>query len=130
MIKIIAIVIILIIIIIILSQTHRRNENNSTKEVKSVTDYALHWKLSVPGSSRDEFVTIEDIRQTTTISGTLDVLTYIQPTNDLYLKVPAAPAGIFSYNVTMKRVTSEDPKVYPFVWRNDGPVELDKYFKY
>ena len=63
--------------------------------------------------------------------GSLDILVYFQPTSDLYLLNPAKPAGVFSYNVTMSRIQDEnDNTEYPFIWRNDGPVELDKYFKY
>ena len=64
--------------------------------------------------------------------GTLDIYSYLQPSNDLYLKIPAEPAGVFRYNVNMQRLdnTSVNDLVYPFVWKNDGPVELTEYFGY
>ena len=91
----------------------------------------MHWKLSVPASNRNEFIKVEDLARSTEINGNLDFLVYFQPTNDMYLKVPAIPAGVFSYNVSMIRILDpSDNTEYPFVWRDDGPIELDKYFKY
>jgi hypothetical protein len=96
-----------------------------------MSDYAIRWRLSVPASSRDEFITVENLRRSSEIKGRLDIFVYLQPTNDLYLKVPASPAGRFSYSVSMQRVPDSDIDTeYPFVWRNDGPVELQKYFGY
>ena len=49
----------------------------------------------------------------------------------MYLQVPGKPAGVFSYDVHMKRIDDPgDNTEYPFVWRDDGPVELQKYFGY
>ena len=74
----------------------------------------------------------EVFRDTKSLIGTLDVLVYLQPDNKYYMNVPASPVGVFTYNVTMNRIPTEDQRsiVYPFVWRDDGPVELDKYFGY
>lgn len=102
-----------------------------------VTDYCLNWRLTVPASLRDEFITVEDLRRTETVLGALDVYVYLQPTSDLYLQRPGRPAGVFSYNVTMRRPEGwtqgaaereTEDTTYPFVWRDAGPVELDKYF--
>lgn len=104
-----------------------------------VTDYCLNWRLTVPASLRDEFVTVEDLRRTTEVVGALDVYVYLQPSNDLYLNRPGRPAGVFTYNVTMHRKDGFDDSsasletektTYPFVWRDVGPVELDRYFGY
>lgn len=117
-----------------MSQTHTRSDAGFSTPI--VTDYAVNWKLFVPASQRDEFVTVEDLARTDTLVGTLNFLVYFQPSNDLYFLEPGSPAGIFTYNVTMKRFNNENRKaetdkaIYPFVWRNDGPVELDKYFGY
>lgn len=103
-----------------------------SKTVKS--DYALKWRLSVPSALSDTFITVEDLRSSNTIVGTLDVIVYIQPTNDLYLTLPGIPAGVFTYNIVMTRsgdpIKSTKETEYPFVWMNDGPVELDEYFGY
>lgn len=67
----------------------------------------------------------------------MQVLVYFNMDNDLYLKVPAQPAGVFKYSVDMERVGGLDGAKeeiakcqYPFVWQRDGPVELDQYFGY
>lgn len=120
-------------------QTHIRNEyNNSNKGKKAKKiikgDYALKWKLSVPAALNDTFITVQDLRSSNEIVGTLDVLVYVQPTNDLYMTLPGRPAGVFSYNVFMERlgdpVKMTKDTEYPFVWGSDGPVELDQYFGY
>ena len=51
----------------------------------------------------------------------------------IYFKVPARPAGVFSYDVKMTRLEDQEGKEnteYPFVFRDAGPVELQKYFGY
>jgi hypothetical protein len=64
----------------------------------------------------------------------LDYLVYFQPTSDLYLKEPGTPAGVYTYDVRFERLgdeaTETENTVYPFVWRDAGPVELDQYFGY
>lgn len=94
----------------------------------------LSWKLSVPAAVNDTFITVEDLRSSNKIVGSLDVLVYIQSTNDLYMILPGQPAGIFSYDIVMERlgdpVQMTKDSEYPFVWNNDGPVELDQYFGY
>lgn len=60
---------------------------------------------------------------------------FFQPTNDLYFKRPGVPAGVYSYDIEMTRLGDDRTKevqdtVYPFVWRSDGPIELDQYFGY
>lgn len=98
------------------------------------SDYTINWKFSAEASLRDEFVTVEDLRKTRKLLGELNVLVYIQPSNDLYFKVPRAPAGVFTYDMVMDRIGDEfqetEKTVYPFVWRDAGPVELNKYFGY
>ena len=78
----------------------------------------MNWKFSAAGSLRDEFVTVEDLRKTKKLFGELNVLVYIQPSNDLYFKVPGAPAGVFTYDMTMDRIGDEfeetEKTVYPF----------------
>ena len=92
--------------------------------------YSTHI-LAVPASARDEFITVENLRRSSEVNGKLDILLYFQPTNDMYLQVPGKPAGVFSYDVHMKRIDDPgDNTEYPFVWRDDGPVELQKYFGY
>lgn len=97
-------------------------------------DYALNWRFKTQSSVRDEFVNVEDLSKTKSLLGNLDVLVYFRPTNDLYFKAPGVPAGIFSYEFTMERIGDPAKEtadtVYPFVWRGDGPVELDQYFGY
>lgn len=100
---------------------------------KTVSDYGLHWQFSVPAATRDEFITTDDLRQAKVIVGSLDILSYLQPTNVLYNKVPGKPAGLFSYNLSMERMVDENiikSTQYPFVWRDEGPVELQEYFGY
>ena len=119
-----------------IKQTHRRSGNSSAQQ-PSVSDsyYCLNWQLFVPASSRDEFVTAADLARTNLIIGRLNILSYLRPSSDLYLQLPSRPAGVFSYNVTMTRRGGDrsaevQAATYPFVWRADGPVELDQYFKY
>lgn len=109
-------------------QTHKRTTSSGSVST-TIGDYALDLRVSVPSSSQDEFTTTDTLSRTKSLIGTLDVLLYLQPTNDFYLKIPAQPAGVFSYNVEMRRTDATDVE-YPFVWREDGPVELDKYFGY
>ncbi len=103
---------------------------------KIVSDYAINWIFAVPASLRDEFVTAEELAKTTKIIGKLNVLVYFQPTSDLYFKSPGKPAGVYTYEVEMNRIVDGTIKdeirasTYPFVWKEGGPVELDKYFKY
>ena len=108
------------------------NPTVHTKDVLS--DYAINWKLSVPQSLNDEFITVDDLRKSTQLVGTLKVISYIQPSNDLYLRTSGQPGGIFTYNVEMNRIGDPIQEVrattYPFVWRDDGPVELNLYFGY
>ena len=121
-------------------RTYAPRTDNSTKKSfvgkpKVVySDYTLNWKFSAAGSLRDEFVTVEDLRKTKKLFGELNVLVYVQPSNDLYFKVPGEPAGVFTYDMIMDRMGDEfeetEKTVYPFVWRDVGPVELDKYFGY
>jgi hypothetical protein len=116
-----------------IKQIHKRENNNDNKIEVSYSDYALNWKISVPESSRDEFITVDKLRQTKKLIGSLDILLYIQPTNDLYIKVPAKPAGVFSYDVTMDRIDEPDiieKTTYPYVQSEDGPVELTDFFGY
>lgn len=121
-----------------IKQTHYRYGSDSAKQGPSVSGsyYCLNWQLFVPASSRDEFVTAADLASTSQIIGKLNILSYLQPSSDLYLQVPARPAGVFTYNVSMSRRGDDNRAAevvgvtYPFVWRDDGPVELDQYFKY
>jgi hypothetical protein len=67
--------------------------------------------------------------------GSLDIAVFLQPSSDLYMRCPSIPAGIFHYNLEFSRVNDRQKDTatklqYPFVWRGDGPVELDKYFGY
>ena len=107
-----------------------------TKAAKKTTlgDYALNWKLSVPASGADDFVTVSDLSKSSSLVGDLNILVYPQPTSDLYLKVPKEPAGVFTYQVNMQRVGSAEDStkqtVYPFVSRRAGAVELKEYFGY
>jgi len=123
-------------------QTHRRvtldappSSLSSARPV--VTDYCLNWRLTVPASLKDEFITVDDLRKTDTVLGALDVYVYLQPSALAYSLRPGRPAGVFTYNVTMRRPAGFDERQaaaetertnYPFVWRDAGPVELDEYF--
>jgi len=120
-------------------QIHRREENFAQSPVLTVTDYCLNWRLTVPASLKDEFVTVEDLSRTPLILGALDVYVYLQPSNNFYLERPRRPAGVFTYNVSMSRLASFDERAavnqtqsteYPFLWRDVGPVELQDFFGY
>lgn len=97
-------------------------------------DYALNWKLSVPASGADTFVTVSDLSSSNSLVGELNIFAYPQPTSNLYLKIPEGPAAVFTYQVKMHRIGSVDEAtkntVYPFVSRRVGPVELRNYFGY
>ena len=99
-----------------------------------IGDYAVNWKLSVPASLKDQFVTVEDLSKSDLLIGSLNIYVYFQPNNKYYMLVPAKPAGVYSYNVTMTRlgdvVADTKNTVYPFVSRFDGPVELQEFFGY
>eukprot|EP01041_Mallomonas_annulata_P000401 gene401-728_t len=108
----------------LIEQIHyRKFLNDSKKPERTVGEYALHWKLSIPASLRNEFVPLEEFGNTQSLVGSLDIYSYIQPSNDLYMKIPGQPAAIFSYKVNMERMdnVSTSSLVYPFVWRDDGP---------
>ena len=99
-----------------------------------LSDFALRWRFKTTSTGKDEFILVEDLGKIRSLLGNLDVLVYFQPTNDLYFQVPGTPAGVFSYDITMDRLGSNEEEtqdtLYPFVWRDDGPVELDQYFGY
>ena len=108
---------------------------------KVVSDYAINWKFSAPGSFEDTFVTAEDLSKTNTLIGKLDILVYLQPSNEFYLTVPAKPAAVFSYNVTMNRlyddkdnnnnnnnVQTVQKSQYPYPPGGTGPIELTNFF--
>ena len=80
----------------------------------------------------DDYITDFDLSKAQSLVGTLDILVYLQPTTNLYMKVPAKPAGVFNYQVRMERIgrTGLDDITYPFVPVNDGDVELSDYFGY
>ena len=81
-----------------------------------------------------EFIKTADLAKTDTLVGTLDVLCFIQPTNNLYYQVANEAAAVFTYNITMQRLydlkLSTQSTIYPYVERNEGAIELDKYFGY
>ena len=112
------------------------SEDNAVGSLVSVTkcDYALNWKMAVPESKQGEFVTATDVSQTNSLVGTLDVLVFLQPTSNLYFKLPREAAAVFTYIVNMERMEDVESSVkstlYPFVWRGVGPVELKSYFGY
>lgn len=100
-----------------------------------IGDYALNWKLSAPAALADEYITVVELSKSDLVLGTLEVLVFLQPTSDLSMRVPPRrAAGRFIYNVTMHRIGSPETATrsteYPFVFRDAGPVELDKYFGY
>lgn len=105
-------------------------------QAPKVSDYALDWQFSVPASLRDEFITVDDLRKSDTILGRLHVFVYVSPSSDLYSSLSGQPVGVYKYQVNMNRVdaSSKDrgtkSSVYPFVWRDVGPVELRDYFGY
>lgn len=98
------------------------------------SDYTINWKFFSEASLRDEFITLEDLRKSRRLFGEMNVLVYFQPSNDLYFKLPGAPVGVYSYDMVLDRIGDEfqetENTVYPFVWRDVGPIELDKYFGY
>ena len=101
-----------------------------------VSDYALNWQFSVPASLRDEFITVDDLRKSDNILGRLHVFVYASPTNDLFNSLSGQPAGVYKYQFNMNRIDANSKDrgtkstVYPFVWRDAGPVELQDYFGY
>jgi hypothetical protein len=94
--------------------------------------------LFTPQSLKDEYITVNDLSKTDDIVGQLNVFAFVQPTDDLYLQIPARPAAVYTYDVKMERIarTSEAKKqeisdtLYPYIPRTEGPVELDQYFGY
>jgi hypothetical protein len=100
----------------------------------TIGDYAINWKLSVPAAQKDEFITVKDLSKSPLLLGTCEVLSFFRPSNDMYLKVPKEAAAVFTYNITMERIgdlrESTRSTVYPFVWRDAGPIELNDYFGY
>lgn len=111
-------------------QTHYRRSADGFNS-KLISEYALNWKLYVPESQRDEFVTIDELRKSNSLVGQMNILLYLRPTSDLYFLAQGIPAGVFTYDVNMSRIPEPIAATeYPFVWDSDGPVELDKYFGY
>ena len=99
------------------------------------SDYAIDWQFSVPASLRDEFITVDDLRKSDTIVGRLHIFVYLPPSDDLYNSLSGQPVGVYKYTVHMNRMATTGDRgtkntVYPFVWRDVGPVELEKYFGY
>jgi len=95
-------------------------------------DYAINWRFSVPESLQDKYITDFDLSKSNRVIGNLDLVVYAQPTDDLYLALKGRPAGVFSYDVDMKRrpLESLNTITYPYVKDSDNPVELQKYFGY
>jgi hypothetical protein len=75
----------------LIQQTHRRINTDGSKVVG---DYALVWKVSVPASDRDEFVTTNNFRKTQALIGTLDVCAYLSPTDVLCARKPKYPVAV------------------------------------
>ena len=88
--------------------------------------------MGVDVSQDEEYQSIEQISKSTKLIGTLDIFSYLQPTTDLYLETRGKPVGRFTYNLEMTREPNQSIRStrYPFIWRSDGPVELDQYFGY
>jgi hypothetical protein len=103
------------------------------KAAPLTTDYALNWQFSIPAALRDEFITVDNLRKADELVGRLNVFVYLQPSNDLYKKIGGQPAGVYKYVVEMHRKNTQADRgvratTFPFVWRDAGPLELDKYF--
>lgn len=113
-------------------QTHTRRDIVSGTSERIIGDYAINWKLSVPEGLRDQYITEYDLSKASRVIGKLEVAVYLQPTNDLYLKLRGKPAGVFTYEVNMERIRPVEMNkiTYPFVKMNDGPVEIQDYFGY
>jgi len=113
-----------------IQQTHRRTNTDGSKDSKVVGAYALVWRVSVPASDGDAFVTTDNLHKTQALIGTLDVYAYLSPTDMLYAREPKYTVAVYSYDVdiTCAGVTSGDDTVYPFVPDSAGPVELDQFF--
>lgn len=107
---------------------------NANKEQSSRSDFALRWTLApAPSDENQGSLTATQLAKVPTVTGTLEVLAYYAPTSDMYLKAPGVPAAVYTYDVRMKRLTEDGsmlPKSYPYVPREAGPVELDRYFGY
>lgn len=96
-----------------------------------MSDFAVNYQLFVPEAGRDEFITVDQLRRSSTIVGRMNLLLYFRPTSMFYSLAPGIPAGVFSYDINMTRIPEEvRASEYPFIWDSDGPVELDKYFGY
>jgi hypothetical protein len=114
---------------------HQRKNNANPDVVDTITsEYAINWRIFAPASANDKFIKVGELAKTDSVVGALDILCFIQPTNDLYLRVPRVPAAVFSYNISMKRIGdaryNTRDTVYPFVEKGAGPVELPEYFGY
>ena len=77
-----------------IQQTHRRTNTDGSKVSKVVGDYALVWKVSVPASDRDEFLTKKNLRKTQALISTLYVCAYLSPTDVLYAREPKYPVAV------------------------------------
>lgn len=104
-------------------------------QAPKTSDYAIDWQFSVPASLRDEFITVDDLRKSDNIIGRLHIFVYLSPSDDQYNSLSGQPVGVYKYTVNMNReVTKKDRgtknTVYPFIWRDAGPVELQDYFGY
>ena len=105
-----------------------------SRQAPLVSDYALNWQFSVPASLRDEFITVDDLRKADEVVGRLNVFVYVQPGTDIYKKLGGQPVGVYKYIVNMQRKNTLADRgvqttVFPFVWRDAGPIELDDYFR-
>jgi len=110
-------------------QTHERIENNKKSIIQG--EYALNWKLRTSASGRDQFVTVDQLRKSTDLEGSLDIYVYLSPTDELYDKEPKKPVGVFSYDISLERIKGNSKNtIYPFVPNDVGPIELNEYFGY
>ena len=96
-----------------------------------MSEYAVNYQLFVPEAGRDEFITVDQMRKSSTIVGRMNLLLYFRPSSIFYPLSPGVPAGVFTYDMNMTRIPEDvRDSEYPFIWDSDGPVELDKYFGY
>ena len=93
-----------------ISISDKESDRISSRKVSRSSDYALNWKLAVPAALRDEFINVEDLSRSSTVQGELNVLAYVSPDHPLYSLVPATPAAVFTYAVSMERLDS--PNVF------------------
>ena len=80
-------------------------QKSDQRASQTIVDYAIEWTLSPSSSSSPS--SPSPLSETETINrmeGTLKILSYVQPQDELYFIRPNKPVAVYTYNVILNKV--------------------------